>query len=513
MIFPERGGAYAPPLPIPGLKPLQARALGVLSSMDPPDGLFLGAGVGHGKTLVGLLSAGVTGAKRAVYLTRPKLVPQVERDIQHWSLFGGSEISDLLLSSIPKVVGYGALSSITRGEDLLEALQPDLLILDEAHELGSLKSARTRRIERYLKKNQDTRVVAMTGTITRTTLLDHAHLIRWALPRSAHSRIPWSVLMNWDAVIAPGSSPDQLSWSSIFPLLQWAGEEATVEGARRAYHELLEATPGIVLTDDSATDAGLSIRDWTTPLCPELEGAIRDLQIWRLPSGKEIVDAVELSRARSSLAVGFYYNRPDPEPWVKDAREAWSEVIQKHLRRPYNSEGLVAKAAKEGALGDQAKVSWERWEKARKSWPIGSPVWISDEVLRNALTWGEGPPTIIWTSSAPVMRMFRALGARTYGMGSQIPCPEVSPLAVASIRVHGTGSNLQGYRRALVLEPPTSGAGWEQLIGRHHRPGVRGDVEVHIYKRSWNKLGSTSQAEYLQEVTATPQKLFLGGRQ
>ena len=499
-------------LEVEGLRPVQARALAVLADAQDPDGLFLGAGVGFGKTLVGLLAGGVLGAKRPLYLTRSKLVPQVLASRDHWALDGPPGVRDLLRRAVPRVVGYGALSSITTGEGLLESLRPDLLILDEAHELGSPQAARTRRVEDYLTAHQDTRVVVMTGTITRRSLLDMAHLLAWALPHSEVGRLSYPVLVALDSIIAPGGEPDEIAWSVARGLVRWAGTPSTVAGVREAFRRLLVSTPGVLLTTDAPTQKGLSLEKWTPPLPGALAKALTALGSWELPDGREIVEATEHARARSSLALGFYYARPDPAPEVQRAKDAWSEVLKRHLRRPYNSPGLVSKAAKAGDLGAGARRAAATWRRVKGRWPRGVAVWLARDIIEAAWAWAQdGPPTVIWCATSPVLEAFRALGAPCFGAGSAIPQADLDPHVVASSRVHGTGSNLDGYPRALVIEPPSGGASWEQLIGRHHRPGREddeGDVSIWVYARPWNMARSIEDAGYLGGVTGSPQKLL-----
>jgi hypothetical protein len=428
-------------------------------------------------------------------MTRPKLVPQVESELLKWTP-----------KNPPKVVGYGALSSITQGEDLLDSLSPDLLILDEAHELGNIQSARTRRVDRYLRSHQETRVIVMTGTLTKTSLLDHIHLLTWALPRSGFSDLTWPMVTAWDSVLSPTGEPDQAAQNTIAPLLRWAGTQNPTE----AYHLLLKSTPGVILTPDSSTESRLSLHPWSPSTDPSISKALYDLKRWELPDGSSIVDATEYARTQSSLSIGFYYARPEAPPGVAEAREAWASVLKRYLRRPYNSEGLVAQAALSGDLGFTSQIAWEDWEKVRSQWPIGTPTWVSSSVIDEAISWGrsQGSPSIIWTTSAPALEAFRDRGIPSFGAGSAIPRADKDPLVAVSTRVHGTGSNLQAYTKALILEPPTSGASWEQLLGRQHRPGGQ-DVDVFIYTRPWNMRASLEQARYIKGLLGSEQKLLI----
>jgi hypothetical protein len=52
--------------------------------------------------------------------------------------------------------------------------------------------------------------------------------------------------------------------------------------------------------------------------------------------------------------------------------------------------------------------------------------------------------------------------------------PKGTPL-IASIASNAEGRNLQAWSTNLVTSPPTSGALWEQLLGRCHRDGQEAD--------------------------------------
>ena len=65
--------------------------------------------------------------------------------------------------------------------DLLEELDPDLIILDEAHNVASFKSARTKRVFQFFRDRPDCRAIVMSGTLTSKSLNDFSHLVELAL--------------------------------------------------------------------------------------------------------------------------------------------------------------------------------------------------------------------------------------------------------------------------------------------------------------------------------------------
>ena len=83
---------------------------------------------------------------------------------------------------------------------------------------------------------------------------------------------------------------------------------------------------------------------------------------------------------------------------------------------------------------------------------------------------------------------------------------------LASVRSHGVGANLQKYCQNLVLSPSPSGATWEQLLGRTHRPGQTADeVETIVYQHTPEVREALEKAransEYIERSTWQRQKL------
>ena len=64
----------------------------------------------------------------------------------------------------------------------LDDSAPDAIILDECHKAKDLGRSVARRLRRYLEgKNPRVPVVAMTGTATKRSIRDYAHIVGWAL--------------------------------------------------------------------------------------------------------------------------------------------------------------------------------------------------------------------------------------------------------------------------------------------------------------------------------------------
>ena len=84
---------------------------------------------------------------------------------------------------------------------------------------------------------------------------------------------------------------------------------------------------------------------------------------------------------------------------------------------------------------------------------------------------------------------------------------------IASIRAHGTGVNLQAYNDSIILTPPSSGAVWEQLLGRMHRQGQEADqVTYTVYQHTEELIEalekSIENASYIEKSMGQKQKLI-----
>lgn len=104
-------------------------------------GLFAPMRVGAGKSLVTLLAPTILHSERPVLVIPASLKDKTKRDFVRYR-------RDWLVR-LPELISYEELGRPDR-EHLLTDLAPDLLMLDEAHHVRNLDSARTRRIGRYV---------------------------------------------------------------------------------------------------------------------------------------------------------------------------------------------------------------------------------------------------------------------------------------------------------------------------------------------------------------------------
>lgn len=514
------------------LLPTQAWAL---KEMAESNGLLGPIGVGDGKTLLDLLAPMVMPACRvAVLLIPPSLRAQLvgvdwEFYSQHWhlpNLAGGR----WFVPGRPTVhvIAFSELSG-PKSTDLLERLNPDLIIVDEAHHVRRREAARTKRFLRYLSAKSQTRLCAWSGTLTSKSLKDYAHLSNFALRDGSPTPLHWPTVEEWAGAIDPSDFPAPIGALSK---LCRAGEHLHAGWQRR-----LRDTKGVVSSpDESNCQASLIFSERRVELPGEVGKLIHEIhQLWQRPDGEELVDAIAKARCAREMACGFFYRwkwpRGEPEEvilaWLA-ARKEWHRELREKLKRsrPHMDSPLLCTRAAirhyEGYAGDLPiwpAAHWPEWARLRTTaHPETETIWRSDFLVRDAAAWARANVGIVWYEHDAFGRAVAELaGAPFYGPGvdaSREILGEVGNRSiVASIRAHGTGKNLQMFSRNLVANPPSDGATWEQLVGRTHRQGqIADEVTVEVYRHTDDMRQALDKARmysaYIQGTMGGSQKLL-----
>lgn len=264
------------------LLPTQADSLLAYSETQ---GGFLPLAVGGGKTLTSLLIANdayTSGKDKIMLIVPPSLATQLcDTDIKHWRpltifnvpvhrLQGLDKHKRLALAQSGRkgiyVFTYSLLSSADAHE-ILQAISPDLIILDEAH-CVSKKSARTRRFHAYLHEKHP-QIVALSGTMTQKSLMDYFELARSSLGKNNFLPNSPSLTEEWSKLIDTSASSISEFRNDVIPqagplkyVLNWARTnfpaesfEDSVVGFRRAFQKRFMTTPGVVCSsgDDLLT--------------------------------------------------------------------------------------------------------------------------------------------------------------------------------------------------------------------------------------------------------------------
>lgn len=496
------------------LRPIQAVALWEIGTLG---GLLGPMTVGSGKTLVSLLAPEVSFAVRPLLVVPASLVDKTLRDrkylAQHWRF-----------PEFLSVTSYEMLGRAQAAE-YLEQKQPDLIVLDEAHRLRNRKAAVTRRFRRFLRKKKVPCVV-MSGTVTKRSLHDFAHLALWSLGENVPVPMKHDDLETW----ADALDERKNAWTRTAPgalkvfcnpeeKAEWeAGNE--LQAARKAYRRRLIETPGVVATYEASVDATLTIQGVELPLAPAVSEAFSRLRMeWETPDGWPIADGLAMARHARELALGFYYIwDPRPPPHWLEARRAWAAYVRKVLKHSHklDSELQVRRAHPD------AKELVE-WLKVSKDFePNTRAVWLTDSIAQAARDWAEANPGIVWTEHSCFGRRLAELGLEYYGregknaQGFVIEQHAPGTSLAASIWSNSTGRNLQAWSSNLVTSPPPNGQQWEQLLGRTHREGqeadeVRVDVFTLCLEHVWAFHQADKDARYVEATTGAPQKLLLAG--
>lgn len=499
------------------LRPVQSWALDEIRSQR---GLLGPIGVGEGKTLIAFLAPLALGAKRPLLLVPASVYPQVMRMYSRYTL-------DWTLPPITTMT-YQGLSGPQSAEKLLD-LDPDCIICDEAHALKDVKAARTMRILRFLLE-RPVPFIALSGTMTRRSLLDFAHLSRFALgdfsplPRERYALDAWARCL--DAEGEAGLA----DWRYVRPLLdgRWTGKASLDRvAARVAFGERLRATPGVVATSEKFTGSSLYFRRIED--VPYPTGTYEDVEeLDERPDGQPFEADVDRWRCLYQLSLGYYYvwdwgERAPDEEWIM-ARRRWMREVRAEVDRAadwgIDSPALVEEAVRRGEKNRaglvDALLAWDRVSDREP--PDTVPIWVDEEPLDGVvallgLLRRDGRRPVAWYSSLAVAEGLRRRRIRVIDAGEEPPMIWQGPVAL-SIESHGKGLNLQAYDAMLVVEPPGSSDIWEQMVGRLHRPGQPSD-DVLVWVLTHTPVFRQGLAKALQEAayvesTGAQQRLCYG---
>lgn len=520
------------------LKAAQAWAL----YEGPLSGGLLGyIGVGHGKTGLDILMPMVMpGCQLAVLLVPPGLRAQLMRDYLAWRehfRVPSIRIGDLGGHIVPgapalHVIPY-TIFSRPESTDLLERLNPDLIIADEVHKLRHKDTARTGRLLRYFAAHPNTRFCGWSGSILAKSIKDKAHLAALALRGGSPYPLNPATVDEWACAIDPSDHPAPPGALKIF--IQ--GGETLASAVQRRTNE----TRGIVATQGSAIGASIYIRERAITVPPSICTLLKALRnTWERPDGELLLDAFAFQRCAEQLASGFYYRwvfprKEDPKlikEW-KTRRRNWHSEVREVLKRrvPHmDSEGLCEHAAirfyssvpYQGNLPTWRSDEWPAWIEIRDEVKHDTEtVWVDTFLAKDAAEWATKNRGIVWCGHSALRHKIAELGKlASHGGGpgaeSRILAETGNRSIVVSIKSHGTGRDgLQRiFDNQLIANPPPGGDASEQLLGRLHREGFAGDeIGTEMYRHTQevaNAIASAvAQAKWVFNMTRAEQKLLM----
>lgn len=549
-----------------------------LVEIQQVEGLLGPIAVGDGKTLLGLLAAMVMPHCRvAVLLIPPQLRDQLLKTDwdfygQHWHLpnLGNGRWFDPNKPTL-HVVAYSELST-AKNSDILDRINPDLIIADEAHLLRNAVAARTKRFKRFFSSHPDCRFCCWSGTLTTRSLKDYAHLSGIALGDGAPTPLHWPTVEEWAGALDPSDWPTGIGDLSKFC--------DPGEHVRDGFRRRLECTAGVVSSPATMScPASLTISERPVETPKGIHDALGKLYgTWQRPDGEELVSALDIHRCAKEISSGFYYHWIWPrqealeirKTWL-NARKEWHRELReklKHSREFMDSPLLLTKAAirwfdgyvhiehththgascynynqhgdpttlkcerpthenrievppftKHGPLPTWESETWLEWKAKRDTAePETEGVWIDEFLARDAAAWAGSNLGIVWSEHDVFGRRVAQLADRPYyGAGADASARVIteggSRAIVASIRAHGTGKNLQAFARNLFANVPSDAAQWEQALGRTHRQGQLADeVTVEIYQHTPPVREALQKArmyaQYIEQTMGGSQKLL-----
>jgi len=518
------------------LRPAQAWALDEMSKVG---GLLGPIGVGHGKTMLDILTPlAVPNVRLAVLLVPPGLVGQLAAEYvrisEHFRVpslvlpGGGGTIRPG--QPILHVVPYSRFSR-PESTALLEQIAPDLIIADEAHKLRDKGTATTSRVLRYFAAHPNTRLCAWSGTLTAKSIRDYAHLAAIALGEGSPLPLDPQVVESWSLALDP------IEWRAGMGALEALCQPG--EDVRDGYRRRLHETVGVTGTKAAAVDASIILAERKPPPMPRLLVQMLDhlRSAWERPDGEELVDILQVAKSARELACGFFYKWTFPRnespqliaEWFR-LRQAWHKELREKLRHRtehMDSPLLCAKAAirawegYDGPLPVWHAEAWRPWVGIRdKVQPVSVAEWVDDYLARDAAEWARKNRGVVWYLHDAFGRRVAELAGLPLHEGGpdaekRILAETGSRSVVASIKAHGTGRDgLQRlFARQLIANPPASGAEWEQLLGRLHRIGQdKDEVETDVYRHTPEMAEALDkalhQAKYIESTMATLQKLL-----
>ena len=469
------------------LRPWQAQSI---ADAVQCGGAWLALPVGQGKTLLSWLLPTAMQAERTLLIVPGSLAAKTYADFASYVDTWRAPARPIRIETREKLATVG-------GAEMLDAYQPDLIIIDEADDVSNARSAAARRIDRYVRKH-DVRVVAMTGTPARKSIMGYWHIVAWCLGDGAPLPLVESEARMWALALDEHSGRRP----SLGPL------GSTVREARAWYRRRLTETAGVVVVDEDSCTAPLTVRVRLAREDAVLDAAFaRFLVELETPGGIPISDPLSRWLLDSQLGLGLYtrWNPPPPDRWRNARRnvarfvreqidastrsdhplDTEAQVLRRFARHPIVQEWLAVKPTFDGAT---------------------ETVWISRSALDSCLDWlrelrAEGMPGIVWCGSVDFGRaLAREAWLQYYGQrgqsesGGALHTAPVGESLIASWGANKKGFNLQAWPRQLITMPPQSAKWLEQIFGRSHRSGQDEHVIVDVLATSGGTIDAFEEA-------------------
>lgn len=492
-----------------------------LRALYESGGCFAPIDTGGGKTLLSLVAAELMQAKRAVLIAPKELegehMTHRKRCAPYWKILPLKFVSYQVLPHQP---------------DLLERLNPDLVILDEAHFVKSTGSARWERIRAWRRKNPSVPVMAMSGSFAERSGLTFAHIARLCLggasflPRERDELIEWCQALDVSPPFGTRLDTGALQTLDSIPAEQDAD---LIDTARAKFARRMLSTRGVVGSAGDLPAVKLMLREHHMPAPEAVQSCIDKMrQDGQVPNGDTIESAFDLWRHERSMSCGLWYRWRDPAPpeWLaaRKAISAYYRAVLEHsqkLRCPMDVANHLDRHGEVPGHPGGAELLAEWREIAPTFKPITVHEWIDTSTLEFAKDWMSRTGGLCWVWHAGFgERLTRESGVPYFREGAMDATgrrPEQceGPL-ILSMHSCRRGLNLQAWQQNLIIGPPTTNEYWQQLLSRTHRRGQENDVTCDIVLRVEGDVLGYSQAhidaQYSASIKAHPQRLMVAER-
>lgn len=483
-------------------------------------GCFAPIDTGGGKTLLSLVAAELLRAKQAVLIAPKELegehMVHRRRCAPYWKILPLRFVSYQILPHQP---------------DLLESLNPDLLILDEAHFVKTTGSARWKHIRAWRRKNPDVPVMAMSGSFAERSALTFAHIARLCLsggsflPRERDELIEWCQALDvrppFGTRLEPGA------------LLSLDDEDddspAPVDRARAKLARRMLSTKGVVGSAGDLPTVKLALLEHHVPAPEAVQRCIDKMRKdGEVPNGDTIESAFDLWRHERSMSCGLWYRWRDPAPeeWLEARRNisAYYREVLEHSQRLRCPMDVANHLDRHGEVkghpgGAELLADWRAIAPSFK--PVTVHEWIDTSTLEYAKQWAEKERGLVWVWHAGFgERLAKETGLPYFREGAmdaagRRPAECDGPL-ILSMHSCRRGLNLQAWQDNLIIGPPTTNEYWQQLLSRTHRRGQESDVSCRILLRVEGDVLGYEQAHvdarYSESIKAHPQRLTIAER-
>jgi len=473
------------------------------------NGGWLGLPVGIGKTLICELLPTVMQSRSAVLILPSALKDKTYED--RAELLGTWRLAN----PPPRIITLAELANQNNGT-LLEDIQPDLLIIDEADGVANLEAGCALKIDEYIEAHPGARTVCMSGTPGRSSIMNYWHHLKWCLrdrapvPRLASEAKTWAAAIDHQR----GSRTQRVRPGVM---------GRTIAEARTWFAKRLRETPGVVIVDgDSAAHIPISVT-----IQPVSEDAEIDKHMTKFrrrmvnPAGIPVSDPLSRFRMESQIGSGVYqyYDPPPPEPWAV-ARRNLARLVRgrtgrKHKGRLLATEAQILRAEAENPIVLQ-------WQRIKDSFVPNIEVeWLSRSVVHYICDWVAAldEPAIIWSGFTEFAEALeKASGLDYYGPrgmtrnGRPLRRADTGKSMIASWHANKRGFNLQPWCRQGIVQPPQSAKWLEQMFGRSHRTGQDRAIEIYLFATSGGTYDgfytAIDEAKFAKATVGITQKIL-----